>query len=409
MGTGGAQFLGFVLATLSIVGAMKTAAAMMIAIPVLVFGVPLFDAIQVVIRRRLSGVPITQADKRHIHHQLLARGLSQRQAVLGPLCGKLSSCVRCSSSPLRTMDKPLIALVVGTRPDAIKSAPVVLEFLRCPELCRVLLISTGQHREMLTQALGAFGITPDIDLGIMKHGQTLGEVTSGSMLGLEKAFALNKPDFVFAQGDTTTTFVASLAAFYARIPFGHVEAGLRTPFIDNPFPEEFNRRATGLIASQHYAPTDWAKANLLKEGKDPATVFVTGNTGIDAVKKMAEIATEEWFEDYQGRVCLLTTHRRENWGEPQKEIARATLRLAEAFPDTLWVVPMHRNPMVRETLTGILGNHDRIKLIEPPDYAPFVKLMKRLPLDPYRLWWSSRRGSGLWRTRFGPTRNDGAT
>jgi len=155
---------------------------------------------------------------------------------------------------------------------------------------------------------------------------------------------------------------------------------LRTPYIDNPFPEEFNRRATGLIAAQHYAPTVWARDNLLKEGKDPNTVFVTGNTGIDAVLKMAETTTDEWYPEYPGRVCLLTTHRRENWGEPQACVARATLKLANEHPDTLWVVPMHRNPLVRETLTGILGGHDRIKLIEPPDYAPFVKLMKRCNL-----------------------------
>lgn len=278
------------------------------------------------------------------------------------------------------MDKPLLALVVGTRPDAIKSAPVILELKRYPELCNVLVISTGQHREMLAQALGAFGIQPDIDLGIMKHGQTLAEVTSAAVLGLEKAFTEHHPDFVFAQGDTTTTFIASLAAFYAKIPFGHIEAGLRTPYIDNPFPEEFNRRATGLIASQHYAPTAWAKDNLLKEGKDPSTVFITGNTGIDAVLKTAQIATDEWYPEYPGRVCLLTTHRRENWGEPQENIARATLKLANENPDTLWVVPMHRNPNVRQTLTGILGGHGRINLIEPPDYAPFVKLMKRCHL-----------------------------
>ncbi len=278
------------------------------------------------------------------------------------------------------MDKPLLALVVGTRPDAIKSAPVILELKQYPELCNVLVISTGQHREMLAQALGAFGIQPDIDLGIMKHGQTLAEVTSAAVLGLEKAFNEHGPDFVFAQGDTTTTFIASLAAFYTKIPFGHIEAGLRTPYIDNPFPEEFNRRATGLIASQHYAPTAWAKDNLLREGKDPSNVFITGNTGIDAVLKTAQIATDEWYPEYPGRVCLLTTHRRENWGEPQENIARATLKLANENPDTLWVVPMHRNPNVRQTLTGILGGHGRINLIEPPDYAPFVKLMKRCHL-----------------------------
>lgn len=278
------------------------------------------------------------------------------------------------------MGKPLLALVVGTRPDAIKSAPVILELKKHPDLCDVLVVSTGQHREMLAQALGAFGIEPDVDLGIMKHGQTLAEVTSAAVLGLERIFKEKAPSFVFAQGDTTTTFIASLAAFYIHIPFGHIEAGLRTPYIDNPFPEEFNRRATSLIASQHYAPTAWARDNLLKENKDPNSIFVTGNTGTDAVLKIAETATDEWFPEYPGRVCLLTTHRRENWGEPQESIARATLKLAQHHPDTLWVVPMHRNPLVRETLTKILGGHDSIRLIDPPDYAPFVKLMKRCHL-----------------------------
>jgi UDP-N-acetylglucosamine 2-epimerase len=275
------------------------------------------------------------------------------------------------------MAKPLIAMVVGTRPDAIKSAPVAIEILKYKNECSFLLISTGQHREMLEQALGAFGLKADIDLGIMRHGQTLGEVTAGAMMGLEKAFIEHKPDYVFAQGDTTTTFVASLAAFYQRIPFGHIEAGLRTPHIDNPFPEEFNRRATGLIARHHFAPTTWAKENLLREAKDESTIFVTGNTGIDSVRKMAQIASDEWYPEYPGRVCLLTTHRRENWGEPQRNIAEAAKELASRFPDTLWIVPMHRNPLVRETLIGTLGNNERFKLIEPPDYAPFVKLMKR--------------------------------
>jgi len=275
------------------------------------------------------------------------------------------------------MDKPLLAFVVGTRPDAIKSATVILELKSHLDRCDVLVISTGQHREMLAQALGAFGIEPDIDLGIMKHGQTLAEVTSAAVLGLERVFKERSPQFVFAQGDTTTTFIASLVAFYEHIPFGHIEAGLRTPYIDNPFPEEFNRRVTGLIATQHYAPTAWARDNLLNEGKHPASVFVTGNTGIDAVLRVAQTTADEWFPEYPGRVCLLTTHRRENWGEPQAAVARAVKRLAQRHPDTLWVVSMHRNPKVRETLTSVLGGCDRVRLIEPPDYAPFVKLIKR--------------------------------
>lgn len=275
------------------------------------------------------------------------------------------------------MAKPKVICVVGTRPEAIKVAPVVLELNRYWQFFETILVSTGQHREMLTQALGAFGLKPDKDLGIMRHGQTLAEVTSRALEGLDSLFDDLGPSMVVAQGDTTTTFVSALLSFYRRIPFAHVEAGLRTDTIDNPFPEEFNRRAAGLVATLHLAPTRWAADNLLREGKDPAAIYITGNTGIDAVKLAAEVSEEEWFPEHKGRVVLLTTHRRENWGEPQRRIAAAALNVAKKFPDTLLVVPMHKNPQVRETLTEVLGEHSRVRLIEPPDYAPFVKLMKR--------------------------------
>lgn len=266
---------------------------------------------------------------------------------------------------------------MGTRPEAIKVAPVVLELNRYSSLFENVLVSTGQHREMLLQALAAFGLEPDEDLKIMKHGQTLAEVTSRAMEGLDSLFQRLEPDMVIAQGDTTTTFVSALTAFYRQIPFAHVEAGLRTDTIDNPFPEEFNRRAAGLITRIHLAPTRWAAENLLREGKDPASIYITGNTGIDAVRLAAEVSSENWFPEHKGRVVLLTTHRRENWGEPQQRIASAALEVVEKFEDVLLVVPMHKNPQVRETLTGILGDHRRVRLIEPPDYAPFVKLMQR--------------------------------
>jgi UDP-N-acetylglucosamine 2-epimerase len=278
------------------------------------------------------------------------------------------------------MARVKVACVVGTRPDAIKSSPVVLELRRFPERVDTLLISTGQHREMLDQALSAFELSADQDLGIMRHGQTLAEITSRSLEGLDRLFADQAPDFVLAQGDTTTTFCASLAAFYRRIPFGHIEAGLRTPAIDSPFPEEFNRRATGLIATHHFAPTQWAAENLLKEGKPMERVIVTGNTGIDAVLLMAEREPEGWYEDRPERVILLTTHRRENWGEPQRQIALAARALLDRFEDTMLVVPMHRNPLVRGTLKGVLDGHPRARLIEPPEYERFVKLMQRSTL-----------------------------
>lgn len=275
------------------------------------------------------------------------------------------------------MAKPRLVCVVGTRPEAIKMAPVVLELNRYWQFFDTVLVSTGQHREMLIQALAAFKLKPDHDLGIMRHGQSLAEVTSRAMEGLDGLFQSLAPRMVIAQGDTTTTFVAALTAFYRQIPFAHVEAGLRTDTIDNPFPEEFNRRAAGLVARFHFAPTQWAADNLLREGKNPDDVYVTGNTGIDAVRLAAEVSQDEWFPEHKGRVVLLTTHRRENWGEPQERIAEAALDVTQAFDDVLLVVPMHKNPQVRATLTGILGDHARVRLIEPPDYAPFVKLMQR--------------------------------
>ena len=274
------------------------------------------------------------------------------------------------------MAKPKVVCVVGTRPEAIKMAPVVLELRRYPSVDTVLA-STGQHKEMLEQALGAFGLRADEDLAIMQHGQTLADVTARAVEGLDKLYQRISPDWVLGQGDTTTVFAAALTAFYRQIPFGHVEAGLRTQTIDNPFPEEFNRRAAGLVASLHFAPTKWAASNLGDEGKDYADIFVTGNTGIDAVLQMAKISRDEWYGSHPGRVVLLTTHRRENWGDPQRAIARAALRLVEKYEDVLLVVPMHRNPNVREVLTSILGGHPRIELIEPPEYDKFVKLMQR--------------------------------
>lgn len=259
-------------------------------------------------------------------------------------------------------------------------APVVLELRRFSDQVETILISSGQHREMLAQALGSFDLKPDLDLDIMQHGQTLADVTSRALTGLDAKLGELAPQIVVAQGDTTTTFVSALNAFYRGIPFAHVEAGLRTDTIDNPFPEEFNRRAAGLVAKFHLAPTEWAAENLRREGKDADSINVTGNTGIDAVKRVANRSDESWFPEHEGRVVLLTTHRRENWGEPQARIARAARRLLDDFEDILLVVPMHRNPQVRELLTRELGDHPRVRLIEPPDYSPFVKLMQRCTL-----------------------------
>ncbi|MGO8670906.1 MAG: non-hydrolyzing UDP-N-acetylglucosamine 2-epimerase [Capsulimonadaceae bacterium] len=276
--------------------------------------------------------------------------------------------------------------IFGTRPDAIKMAPVVLELRRRPSEFDARVAVTGQHREMLDQVLSVFGIVPDFDLNIMQHGANLAQVTTRSLTGLDPILDSEKPDWVIAQGDTTTTFVASLAAFYHRVRFGHVEAGLRTGNKFDPFPEEMNRILTGRLASLHFAPTPEAADNLLREGVAADSVVMTGNTGIDALLDVAE-------RPYRGddpqisailaedrRVILVTTHRRENWGEPMSRIAAAIREIVDTHPDTIAVVPMHRNPLVREALMPLLSGQDRVRLIEPPDYAPFVKLEQKATL-----------------------------
>ncbi|MBP7560503.1 MAG: UDP-N-acetylglucosamine 2-epimerase (non-hydrolyzing) [Armatimonadetes bacterium] len=275
------------------------------------------------------------------------------------------------------MSKPKIVCVVGTRPDAIKTAPVVLELRRFADRVDTLVVSTGQHREMLQQVFECFGLAADHDLDIMQHGQTLAQVTCRALEGIDRILEELRPDFLIAQGDTTTTFVGALAAFYRKVPFGHVEAGLRTGRVDDPFPEEFNRRAASLVTVLHFPPTRWAADNLRSEGINEEAVLVTGNTCIDAVLQVAERHPQDWLPEVEGRVILLTTHRRENWGGPQRSIATAALELLDRFPDTHLAVPMHKNPVVRETLTGILGGHDRVTLMEPPAYPRFVKLMQR--------------------------------
>jgi len=269
---------------------------------------------------------------------------------------------------------------VGTRPDAIKTAPVVMELLRYSDVVDTSLISTGQHREMLAQALAAFDLVPDEDLNLMQHGQSLAEITCRALARLDEALQRWSPNIVLAQGDTTSTFCAALAAFYRQTPFGHIEAGLRTHDLSHPFPEEFNRRAAAVVARWHFAPTQRAARHLEAEGVGPDSVFVTGNTGTDAVLQLASRSEANWFPEHRGKLMLVTTHRRENWGEPQRAIARACRTLLERFADLLVVVPLHANPAVRELLVEELGQCERARLIEPPDYADFVALMRRSDL-----------------------------
>jgi UDP-N-acetylglucosamine 2-epimerase (non-hydrolysing) len=236
---------------------------------------------------------------------------------------------------------------------------------------------------MLDQVLSLFEITPDRDLDIMHPGQTLSEITTRALNGLESAFADSRPDLVLAEGDTTTVFCAALAAFYARTSFGHVEAGLRTRDKYRPYPEEMNRRLAGALADLHFAPTKTARDNLLAESVAPERIFVTGNTVIDALQSVAarpeprDEPTLAWLDSEAGRLVLMTAHRRENWGDPLREICRAARDLIERFGDVRVVYAVHPNPMVREVAESELGGLDRARLIEPPDYRTFVALMKR--------------------------------
>lgn len=275
-----------------------------------------------------------------------------------------------------------VLCVFGTRPDAVKMAPVVLELLEHPEDFAVRVVVTGQHREQLDQVLRVFSIQPDHDLAIMQHGQTLTQITTRALTGLDADLQAHPADVCLAQGDTTTTFVASLAAFYHKVPFGHIEAGLRTRNMYDPFPEEMNRRLAGVMTRWHFAPTEPSRQNLLAEGVAPSSIYVTGNTSIDALKRVASLPytledpTLQAIVEGERRLILVTAHRRENWGEPMANIGRALQTLASEFEDCEIVLALHKNPIVRETLLPLLEGRTRVHLIEPPDYVPFVKLMQ---------------------------------
>ena len=284
---------------------------------------------------------------------------------------------------MNVIKRKKVMVVFGTRPEAIKMAPVIQALRQKDELfCQVIV--TAQHREMLDQVLQLFKIVPDFDLDLMRQGQTLTEITTRALNGLKEVFQRELPDLVLVHGDTTTTFVAALAAFYAQIPVGHVEAGLRTGNKYSPFPEEMNRKLASVLADYHFAPTETARRNLLLEGIAPEKVFVTGNTVIDAL--LATVKTEYNFLDpsIEGilkqsntRTILVTTHRRENLGEPMRQIYQALKNILDLFPDTQVIFPVHKNPLVRKVVTEVLGSHPRVSLVEPMDYEPFVNLMSR--------------------------------
>ena len=284
------------------------------------------------------------------------------------------------------MKKLRLMTVFGTRPEAIKMCPLVLEMHKYPEYIEPIVAVTAQHREMLDQVLELFAIKPDYDLNIMQSGQTLYDITTRALLGLKEVIEEAKPDMVLVHGDTTTTFAGSLAAFYAQVPVGHVEAGLRTGNKYSPYPEEMNRKLTGSIADMHFAPTSTSKENLLKENVNPEAIMVTGNTVIDAlqttVKANYEFADTEFNKIFArgNRLILMTTHRRENLGEPMRNVYKALRKVLETHADVEAIFPVHKNPKVREIVQEELGGLERVHLIEPMDYEPFANLMGKVDI-----------------------------
>ena len=279
--------------------------------------------------------------------------------------------------------KPIkVMTIFGTRPEAIKMAPVVLELQKHPEKIQSIVAVTAQHREMLDQVLQLFHIRPDYDLNIMSPSQTLFDITSRALLGLKDAIADARPDIVLVHGDTTTTFVGALAAFYHQVPVAHVEAGLRTGNKYSPYPEEMNRKLTGALTDLHFPPTSTSRQNLLAEGVPDHNIFVTGNTVIDALLDTVradyafppQLAT---LNQARGRLILVTTHRRENLGEPMRQVYQALRAIIEEFPDSRAIFPVHRNPQVQQVVQAELGDTPRVHLIEPLDYQPFANLMNQ--------------------------------
>ncbi|MBU0672298.1 MAG: UDP-N-acetylglucosamine 2-epimerase (non-hydrolyzing) [Candidatus Margulisbacteria bacterium] len=279
------------------------------------------------------------------------------------------------------MNKKRIMFVFGTRPEAIKMAPVITALAKYPDILEPMIVVSGQHRQMLDQVLRIFNIHPDYDLGIMAKNQTLVDIVTKSLSGLEEIVLREKPDMLLVQGDTSTTFAAGLAAYYYKIPLGHIEAGLRTFDKWRPYPEEINRKLTTSLADIHFAPTETSVANLLAEKVSRNSIYLTGNTVIDALLTTAKGK----FDLKQAginltagkKTVLVTTHRRENFGEPLKNICQAIARLAQEHVKTIEIImPVHKNPLVKETVANILAEVDNVQLTDPLDYEPFVHLMK---------------------------------
>lgn len=271
-----------------------------------------------------------------------------------------------------------VMIVFGTRPEAIKMCPLVNELKKRNNVF-VRVCVTGQHRQMLDQVLGIFDITPDYDLAIMKEKQTLFDITTNILSGIREVLEKERPDMVLVHGDTSTTFVTALACFYMQIPVGHVEAGLRTYDIYSPYPEEFNRQAVSIISKYNFAPTEVAKENLLREGKLEESIYVTGNTAIDALKTtIRKDYTHPELEWAKGsRLIMITAHRRENLGEPMRHMFRAIKRVCDEYEDLKFIYPIHMNPIVRDAANDILGREERIHLIEPMDVIDFHNFLDK--------------------------------
>lgn len=277
-----------------------------------------------------------------------------------------------------------LTIVLGTRPEAVKMAPVIAAFRGGAADFRVRVLSTGQHKEMLVQILDSFGLKPDLDLAVMRPGLSLAEMTADMLRAMDQELRAHRPAMVLVQGDTTTVLAAAMAAFYQKVPVGHVEAGLRSHDLANPFPEEANRRLVSVMTGLHFAPTASAAEKLLAEGIPAEHVVVTGNTVVDALLHFADRPgplDEGLQRRLQGRrMVLVTAHRRESWGRGLEEICQAVADIVENHPDVAAVFPVHANPLVRETVERTLGRHDRIILLPPVPYLEFVRLMHRAEL-----------------------------
>lgn len=421
MGDAGAYFVGMILAIISMEGGLKSATFLTVVAPVLAVGIPIFDTAFAILRRLFNGKPIGQPDRGHLHHRLVDIGISHKKTVLAlyfinvvfgmgavaiingdlaygamffviafilvlipsfrtPSSNNATSDIVLSKIRKKS-DKPRVLAVFGTRPEVIKMAPLILQ-MKKSDAVETLVCVTGQHREQMDQMLDVFQLIPDVDLNLMKKGQTLAEITSRTVRSVDRVIAEVRPDLVLVHGDPSASFAAALSAFYRQVPIGHVEAGLRSGNIHSPFPEEYNRRSTGLIADLHFAATEANKNFLLSEGVDADKIFVTGNTAIDAVFSVLDESyrfEEEKLAalDFTKKIIVMTAHRRENLGERMRAIFTAVRRIADEFEDVHIVYAVHLNPLIQDLAHELLSEHERISLLKPLGYRDMCNLMAR--------------------------------